>query len=281
MLGALIIVFREVLEAGLVVGVVLAATRGVSGRSWWIAAGVAAGVVATALIAGLAEQMSTLVHGSGRKVFNAAILAVAVVMLGWTVVWMSVHGRQMAADLKKVGKDVAEGRKPLAALAVVVCVAVLREGVEVVLFLYGMVAAGEVTALDVVIGGALGILGGAAVAGVLYLGLAAIPIKHVFKVIAILISLLAAGLAAQSVGLLQSAGYLPLLSAEAWDTSHILRQGSILGRILHTLVGYLARPTGLELVAYAATLVAIFASMRLVERRSRAAGGSSARPGPA
>lgn len=281
MLGALIVVFREVLEAGLVVGVVLAATRGVSGRSWWIAAGVAAGVVATALIAGLAEQMSTLVHGSGRKVFNAAILAVAVVMLGWTVVWMSVHGRQMAADLKKVGKDVAEGRKPLAALAVVVCVAVLREGVEVVLFLYGMVAAGEVTALDVVIGGALGILGGAAVAGVLYLGLAAIPIKHVFKVIAILISLLAAGLAAQSVGLLQSAGYLPLLSAEAWDTSHILRQGSILGRILHTLVGYLARPTGLELVAYAATLVAIFASMRLVERRSRAAGGSSARPGPA
>lgn len=281
MLGALIIVFREVLEAGLVVGVVLAATRGVSGRSWWIAAGVAAGVAATAVIAGLAGEMSTLVHGSGRKVFNAAILALAVVMLGWTVVWMSVHGRQMAADLKKVGKDVAEGRKPLAALAVVVCVAVLREGVEVVLFLYGMVAGGEVTALDVVIGGALGILGGAAVAGVLYLGLAAIPIKHVFKVIAILISLLAAGLAAQSVGLLQSAGYLPFLSAEAWDTSHILRQGSILGRILHTLVGYLARPTGLELVAYAATLLAIFLSMTLVERRSRAAGGSSARPGPA
>lgn len=280
MLAALIIVFREVLEAGLVVGVVLAATRGVRGRGWWIAAGVVAGVAATAVVAGLAEQISSLFEGSGRKVFNAAILAVAVVMLGWTIVWMSVHGRQMTADLKKVGKDVAEGRKPLAALAVVVCVAVLREGVEVVLFLYGMVAGGEVTALDVVIGGGLGILGGAAVAGILYLGLAAVPIKHVFKVIAVLISLLAAGLAAQSVGLLQSAGYLQVWSGEAWDTSHILRQGSIVGRILHTLVGYMARPSGLELVAYAATLVAIFVSMRLVDR-NRAAGGSSARPGPA
>ncbi len=271
MLAALIIVFREVLEAGLVVGVVLAATRGVHGRGWWIAAGVAAGVAGAALLAVLAGQMSSLFTGSGRRIFNAAILAVAVGMLGWTVVWMSVHGRQMTADLKKVGKDVAEGRRPLAALAVVVCVAVLREGVEVVLFLYGMLAGGDITPLDVVTGGGLGILGGAAVAGALALGLAAIPIKHVFKVITVLISLLAAGLAAQAVGLLQSAHVLQFLREPLWDTSHILKQSSIVGRILHTLVGYVAEPTGLQLAAYAATLLAIFAAMRLVEGRHKPA----------
>lgn len=277
MLAALVIVFREVLEAGLVVGVVLAATRGVSGRSWWIAGGVLAGVAGAVVVAALAGELSSLFEGSGRRIFNAAILAVAVVMLAWTVVWMSVHGRRMTADLKKVGKDVAEGRKPLAALAVVVGIAVLREGAEVVLFLYGMVASGEIGAFDVAAGGALGVLGGAAVAGALYLGLAAIPLQHVFKVIAVLITLLAAGLAAQAIGLLQAAGHLQVWSQPVWDTAHILRQGSIPGRILHTLVGYQARPSGLELVAYVATILAIVTALWSIER-TRTRGSAPARP---
>lgn len=276
MLAVLVIVFREVLEAGLVVGVVLAATRGVPGRSWWIGAGIAAGVAGALVMAGLADQIGHLFAGAGRQIVNAVILAIAVAMLGWTVVWMSVHGRQMAAELKQVGRDVAEGRKPLRALAIVVCVAVLREGFEVVLFVYGAVAGGGVTALDVASGVGLGVLGGAVVAGALYLGLAAIPLQHVFKVISVLITLLAAGLAAQAVGLLQSAGYLPLWSTEVWNTSHILRQSSILGRILHTLVGYLQKPTGLEIVAYVLTILAIVTSMWWVERNR--AKGAAARP---
>jgi high-affinity iron transporter len=187
-------------------------------------------------------------------------------MLGWTVIWMSVHGREMTADLKRVGRDVAEGRKPLAALAMVVGIAVLREGFEVVLFLYGVIASGGTSAWDVATGGALGVLAGAAVAGVLYLGLAAIPLKHVFKAISTLITLLAAGLAAQSVGFLQSAGYLQSWSDPVWDTSSILSEDSILGRVLHTLVGYIAQPSGLQLLAYAATILVIVAAMRWVER---------------
>lgn len=277
MLAVLVIVFREVLEAGLVIGVVLAATRGVAGRAWWIGAGVAAGVAGALVMAGLADQIGSLFAGSGRQILNAVILAIAVGMLGWTVVWMSVHGRQMAAELKQVGRDVAEGRKPLKALAVVVCVAVLREGFEVVLFVYGTAAAGGVTALDVASGVGLGVLGGAAVAGALYLGLAAIPLQHVFKVISVLITLLAAGLAAQAVGLLQSAGYLNVWSQQIWDTSHILRQSSILGRILHTLVGYLQRPTGLEFAAYGTTIIAIVIAMQWVERTHKR-GSATARP---
>lgn len=276
MLAVLVIVFREVLEAGLVVGVVLAATRGVANRSWWIGAGIAAGVAGALVMAGLADQIGHLFAGAGRQILNAIILAIAVAMLGWTVVWMSVHGRQMSAELKQVGRDVAEGRKPLKALAIVVCVAVLREGFEVVLFVYGAAASGGITALDVATGVGLGVLGGAAVAGALYLGLAAIPLQHVFKVISVLITLLAAGLAAQAVGLLQSAGYLPFWSEEVWNTSHILRQSSIPGRILHTLVGYQQKPTGLEIVAYVTTIVAIVIAMRSVEKAH--AKGAAARP---
>lgn len=266
MVAVLVIVFREVLEVGLVVGIVLAATRGVPGRSWWIAAGIAAGSAGALVMAGLADRIGHLVSSAERQVLDASILAVAVAMLAWTVVWLSVYGRRTAVALKQVGRDVAEGRRPLKALTVVITVAVLREGFEVVLFVYGTVAAGKLTTLDVMAGVGLGILYGAAVAGALYLGLGAIPLRHVFKVMSVLIALLAAGLAAQAVGLLQSAGHLPMWSEPAWDTSHILRQGSIPGRILHTLVVYLQRPTGLQIVAYCATIIAIVMAIRSVER---------------
>ena len=262
MVALLVIVFREVLEIGLVVGIVLAATRGVSGRSWWIGAGITSGVVGAVVMAALADRISHLFAGASRHALEAAVLAIVVVMLGWTLVWLSVHGRDTAAELKQVSRDVAAGRKPLKALAVVGFVAALREGVEVILFVYGMVAAGNLTILDVTAGIGLGILYGVAVASALYLGLEAIPLRHVFKVISVLITLLAAGLAAQAVGLLQSAGLLPLWSEPVWDTSHILRQGRILGRILHTLIGYLQQPTGLQIVAYALTIIAIVVAIR-------------------
>ncbi len=263
MLAALIIVFREVLEAGLVVGVVLAATRGIPYRGLYISAGVLAGVLGAALIAVFANQIANLFEGTGQELLNASVLAVAVIMLVWTGLWMSTHGRQLAMEMKSVGVAVAEGRKPLTALAVVVAVAVLREGFEVVLFLYGVVAGGGVTASSIALGGVLGILAGAAVSGILYFGIIAIPLKHVFQAISILITLLAASLATQSVGLLQSAGYLETWSDPLWDTSSILSEDSILGRVLHALVGYTAQPSGMQLLAYVAVIVVTVVLSRL------------------
>src|SRR4051812_7868942 len=140
MLAALIIVFREVFEAGLIVGIVLAVTRSVPGRNRWIAGGVLAGVLAACVVAIFAGTLSRLFAGMGQELFNAAILCVAVVMLTWHNVWMARHGREMAGEMRAVGQAVAEGKKSLAALAVVVGVAVLREGSEVALFLYGVLA---------------------------------------------------------------------------------------------------------------------------------------------
>ena len=71
MLGALIIVFREVIEAGLIVGIVLAAARGVAGRNMWVTIGVTAGVVGAAIVAIFAGAISTLFEGSGQEMFNA------------------------------------------------------------------------------------------------------------------------------------------------------------------------------------------------------------------
>lgn len=267
MIAALLIVFREVLEAGIVTGVVLAASEGIPQRGRWITLGIFGGLGGSALLALFADQIANTFEGSGQDLLNAAILSVAVVMLVWTVVWMASHGRQMVAEVKEVGRAVKEGRRPLAALAIVVGMAVLREGVEVVLFCFGMVSTGTETLGSVLMGGLIGLLGGAAVSLVLYRGLVAIPLKHLFKVTALLITLVAAGLAAQAVGILQDAGFIQSLADPVWNSSWLLADDSALGRVLRTLIGYRAEPTGMQVIAYLGTVAVIVVFSALVNGR--------------
>jgi len=258
MLGALIIVFREVIEAGIIVGILLAVTEGVPSRGRWIAAGIGAGVGGAALLAVFAERISNALAGIGQELFNAGVLTVAVVMLAWHNIWMARHGRQLATQMKEVGDAVAKGSRSLAAVAIVVAVAVLREGSEIVLFLYGLVLAGGSSAWGLVAGGLTGLLLGCGVTALTFFGLVKIPARYLFGVTTVLITFLAAGLAAQSVVFLQQAGIATALEETVWDTSRILSDSSLLGRVLHTLVGYTDQPSEMQLLVYALTLIVIF-----------------------
>jgi len=147
--------------AGLIVGIVLAVTGTVPHRNRWIGGGVLAGALAACLVAAFTGALSQLFAGMGQELFNAAILGIAVLMLTWHNVWMAHHGREMAGEMRAVGQAVAEGSKSLLALAVVVGVAVLREGSEVALFLYGVAASDGGSALSFAIGGFIGLALGA------------------------------------------------------------------------------------------------------------------------
>lgn len=263
MLATLLIVFREMMEAGLIIGIVMSATRGVSGRGKWVSAGVLAGVLSACVVAGFASAISAAMEGIGQELFNVGILALAVAMLTWHNVWMARHGRMLAAEMKAVGGEVVSGARSLVALAVVVALAVMREGSEVVLFLYGILLSGEESLTMVMAGGALGVVLGGALGVVMYLGLMRVPMRHLFKVTGWMIALLAAGMAAQAVALLEQAQMLTSMSAVVWDSSALLDGSSVLGKTLHTLVGYTDQPTGMQLVVYVATLGMIFTLMRL------------------
>ena len=128
----------------------------------WIAGGVAAGIAGAAIVAGCAEMIAAAVNGIGQELFNAAILFTAVAMLGWHNIWMNRHGRELAASAAGLGRAVVGGSRPLYALGLVVGIAVLREGSEVVLFLYGIAVASGVGALSMLVGGVLGMIGGVA-----------------------------------------------------------------------------------------------------------------------
>ena len=278
MLGALIVVFREVIEAGLIVGIALAVTRGLAGSRAWIAGGVGVGVLGALLVAAFAGELSSALAGRGQEMFNASVLALAVVMLAWHNMWMARHGRELAQRLADVGEAVASGEKSFVAFGVVVAVAVLREGAEVVLFLYGILVSGE-SVFDLFLGGVGGLALGVGLSALTFYGLVNIPPRRLFAVTSVLVTLLAAGLASQCAAFLQQAGFASRLAQTLWDTSAVLPDNSLVGRVLHTLIGYTDQPSLLQALVYALTIVVIVAATRFAApSRKRAPIAAAAAP---
>ncbi len=261
--GIALLVFREVLEAALIITIVCAATRGVPRRGLFVGGGLILGVLGAMLVALFAGALANAFSGVGQEVFNAGVLLAAVFMISWHVLWMSSHGRAMAAEMQALGGAVQSGSSSLMMLLLVVALAVLREGSEVVLFLYGMVAGGAVGVLG---GLALGVIAGSAVGFALYFGLLRIPLRHFFSATNAMLMLLAAGLAASAARYLVQANLLPALTDPLWDSSWLLSNGSLPGQTLHILIGYDARPSGIMLVFYAVTLLILLGGMRWVAR---------------
>lgn len=268
MFGPAIIVFRESLEAALLIGIIAAATRGLSGRNLWMAIGIGVGLAGSLIVAGLAETIAEMAEGTGQELFNAAVLGIAVLMLGWHNIWMASHGREMAADARSLGQSVSRGEREMSALSILIAVAVLREGSETVLFLYGMAAGNGNGQFSLVSGSLLGLLGGVAVGWVIYKGLARIPIRHFFSVTSALILFMAAGMAGQMARFLVQGDVIHPLATPLWDTSRFLPMDSALGNFMHLLAGYDASPSGMEVLFYVTTFLLILAGMRWTQTRT-------------
>ncbi|HET9653704.1 MAG TPA: FTR1 family protein [Usitatibacter sp.] len=268
MFGTALIVFREVLEAALIVGIIGAATRGIPQRSIYIVSGVLMGLVGSITVAAGAEVIGQLAEGMGQELFNASVLGIAVVMLAWHNIWMSVHGREMAANARQVGSDIRSGTKALSVVTAVIAIAVLREGSETVLFLYGVALSGEHSVATMAAGGALGLAGGALVGYLLFAGLLRIPIRWFFAATSILVLLLAAGMASQAARFLIQANVLPGLATPLWDTSGVISNSSMAGKVLQGLVGYDAQPAGMQLAFYVTAILVIWAGMAWARRRA-------------
>ena len=264
MLATAIIVFREVLEAALIVGIIAAATRAIPGRNRWLAAGIAVGLAGAGLVALGTERIAELASGVGQEIFNATVLGIAVVMLAWHNLWMSSHGAALAASARGVGGEIRDGRRECSVLLIVVGLAVLREGSETVLFLYGIAASDGGASWSMLAGGLAGIAAGIAVGYAVYAGLLRVPLRWFFTATGILVLFLAAGMASQAARFLIQADVLPSLATPLWDTSALLPQTSIPGTLLRSLVGYEDRPAGMQIVFFVLVFVVIGAGMKLL-----------------
>jgi high-affinity iron transporter len=272
MFAIALIVFRETLEAALFVGIVAAATRGLPGRALWLAGGVSAGVLGALALAAGAESISSLANGIGQDLVNVFILGLALIMLAWHCIWVSTHGKEISRDARQLGSSVRDGTRSPRALILAVVLSVLREGAETVLFVTGLATGSSESAQGMLAGVSLGVMGGVGLGLVVYFGLSRIKPHNLFAVTNVLILLLAAAIASQLARALAQSGLVDLWSGALWDSSGALRTDSPVGMLLHTLVGYDAQPSGLQLAFYLGTLLLVGLLTRQMQRHQQRSG---------
>ncbi len=260
MIGSFVIVLREVLEAALVVGIVAAAVKGLPHRGRWVSTGVALGIAGAATVAAGIGEISRLAHGSGQEIFSSAVLFAAGLMLAWHNIWMAQHGREMSVRLKALGSEVLSGRESLIMLVGVTALAVMREGSETALFLYG-IAAGGTGDVSLLWGSLLGLGAGVTIGLILFAGLSRIPVRRLFQISGWIILFIAAGMISRGAQFLVQGGFLSPLVSRVWDSSTVIEGNGILGRSLAALVGYTPAPSLSEVLFWLASFIVIGAFM--------------------
>lgn len=265
MLQIAIIVFREILEISLILGILTAATKDIPGRAKWIISGLSLGVFASLLLALSADKISNSLDGMGQEFFNGLILISAAIMIGWTVIWMQKHAKSISGELRNLGNSVRDGKKPLYILLVVVFLSILRESAEIVLFTYSYYISG-VSIIEIISGLIGGIIVGSAIGVALYLGIIKAAGKYFFMITSWLLIFFAAGIIMKGVGFWVNADILPPLGDPIFDISSILSEKSLLGMLLNMFFGYIDSPMGVQVIAYCLTLITLIIGLKLSKR---------------
>jgi high-affinity iron transporter len=264
MLAALLITFREGLEAALIVGIVLGYLKKTGhmdrqGGVWW---GVAA-ALGVSVVAALAMQaVGARFQGRAEQIFEGATMLLAAGVLTWMVFWMQAQGRRIKGELEE-GVQKAVAAEQGWALFGLAFIAVVREGIETVLFLSA--ATFSSSPGQTLTGGLVGLAAAVAVGWALFAASGRLNIRRFFQVTSVLLIVFAAGLAAHGVHEFQEAGLLPIFVEHVWDINHILDENGTLGLVLKSLFGYNGNPSLMEVISY----VGYFAAILLATSRQR------------
>jgi high-affinity iron transporter len=277
MLETLLIMWRESLEAALIVGILLTylLRSGERRAVPYVWAGAVAAVLAALLAAAASNGLVSNLDPDTQELVQAGILFLAVGVLTWMVIWMHRNARGLRGDLHaRAGRALATGR--LLGLATIAFAAVFREGVETVLFLWGVVLQNRHDgALALLAAGLLGAGLAVATAWVFFRGFRFLKLQTFFRVTGILLLLVAGGLLTAALNKLIGLGYLPPLVPQVWNTGWLVRDDGVVGGVLRALVGYRSRPSLLELLAFATYVPTM---LWLLGRAGREASSEGGRP---
>ncbi|CAB3796148.1 Ferrous iron permease EfeU [Paraburkholderia caffeinitolerans] len=269
----LFIVWRESVEALLVVGILYAwlrngdadARRGLP----YLWAGVGLGVLAALALGAALVGFTEVLSGDAQDYFQTGMVLVACVLIVQMVLWMKQHGRTLKREMEQSLEQTTRDANWWG-ITVLVALAIAREGSETVIFLYGLgfgqsghVDAGQYMA--VLLGLGLAFL----TFYLLQLGGKVFSWRHFFRVTEIMLLFLGAGLFQTGVDKLIDKEVLPTIVDQVWNSSAILDDSSTFGSLVATLTGYRAHPALMNLIAYAAYWLVVW----LLARR---AGGRAA-----
>lgn len=267
MLPSYLLSLREGIEAALIVGIVLGALRQMrrSDLSSAIWLGVLSASVLSVLAGVLLAALGLSFEGRSEQLFEGIAMLLAAGVLTWMIFWMSRQARSIKGELESgVHKAAFEGGKR--GLFVLAFLAVLREGIELALFLVAAVFASDIQ--QTLIGAFLG-LGTAILLGwLLFATTVRLDLRRFFRVTGFLLILFAAGLVAHGVHEFNEASVIPAVIEHVWDVNSLLDENATLGSMLKALFGYNGNPSLTEILSYFAYFAVIFVGLRLSKRRT-------------
>jgi high-affinity iron transporter len=267
MIAALIIAFREGLEAALIIGIVFGYLKKTGQNSHrrqaWI--GVLSAIVVCIAVAVGLQIIGAELEGPAEPIFEGTTMFLAVAIITWMVFWMRYQSRTLKSTLERDLQQ-AIGAGQGRGLMAVTFLAVFREGVELALFLSA--AAFATSKADTLVGGLVGIGIAALVGYLIYASVARLNLRLFFNVTSILLLVFAAGLLSLGIHEFQEVGLLPMVVEHLWNTNYLLDETSTLGELLKAIVGYNGSPSLLQVVGYLAYWgFALFGIRWFVERK--------------
>ena len=272
MVPGFIITFREALEAALIVGIVLSYLARIhqTGYNRLVYFAVVSGIVASVLGALVFTHIAGGFSGRAEEIFEGFVMLIGAVLLTTMILWM-MKQKHVARELEeKVAAEVGSAHR--FGLFFLVFFAILREGIETVIFLG---ASGFASGNSSLIGAILGILAAVLLGYAIFVGSMKINLKRFFNVTSILLVLFAAGLVAHGIHELQEAGVVPIVIEHVWDINPALNpdgsypfihEKGFLGGLLTGLFGYNGNPSLLEVLSYWGYLALVFFLWRNMER---------------
>lgn len=261
-----LIVFRECLEISLLVGIILAVTQHIEKSRIYIIAGGMLGVVCASIFAFFTRKLSLSFGGIGDELFDSGIMILITILLSWTIIWMQGYGTKVKQHIHNISTKIHEGNASYLMLVFLVASTILREGAEIIILVYSISSVKTITSNNYIQGLIIGATSGFLLGIIIYFGLIKIANqKYIFKISTVLLMLIAGGFAASAAGILTSSGLVMFLSDQVWDSSWLVADRSMIGKILHIVTGYIARPNSLQVLAYFTTilLINIFIQVRL------------------
>ncbi len=257
-----IIIFRECLEIALLLGVILASTKHIKNSRLYVITGAMAGVVLASVFAFFMRTVTAAYGTYGDEIFDSCVILLTTLIISWTVVWMQGYTQKIKDNLGKLSEKITTGTASKMLLIAVVTATVLREGAEIILLIYG-VSSASLSADEYIIGLAIGSISGFFAGTIIYMGLIKLAGRYIFRVSTVLLILIAAGLASEAAGILTSSGIIEFYREALWDTSWLVDNSSLVGKLLRITIGYDSKPNGMQLIFYFSTIALTLTMMKL------------------
>lgn len=258
MIESFLVTSRETLEASLVVGIVLAYLNRTNNQNYrkTVYYGIGFGILASIIAALIFTFFAGGFEGKAEQIFEGITMLIGAFLLTTMILWM-MQQRHISKEIEgKVEKHLMSSQPLFSHMGIfmLIFIAIIREGVETVIFLNAINYASGIN----FIGGTLGIIAAIIVGYLFFIGTKKINLKKMFGISSILLILFAAGLVAHGFHEFEEAGVVSGIVSPLFDINNVLSEKGIVGGFLKGLFGYNGNPSLLEVTAWVSYLGIIF-----------------------